>query len=154
MASHLSLLITFSLAVAPLLSQPPVPPPPTKEYGYTLITDRMPVLRECAEDFMTMQERNDCSNKIMLDLIYHHLRWPSLADCFEGVAVVSFLVQKDGRLTDFKVVRDPGLGAGAEALRAVKLMVQETTPWLPGRQGPKLRPVVVRMNLPVRFKHH
>lgn len=36
--------------------------------------------------------------------------------------ILSFVVEKDGSLTDIKVMRDPGYGAGAEAIRVLKTM--------------------------------
>jgi len=34
--------------------------------------------------------------------------------------IVSFIVEKDGSLTDIKVLRDMGLGTGEEAMRLLK----------------------------------
>lgn len=36
--------------------------------------------------------------------------------------ILTFVVEKDGSLTDIKVLRDPGYGAGAEAVRVLKTM--------------------------------
>ncbi|MDR0228044.1 MAG: energy transducer TonB [Flavobacteriaceae bacterium] len=36
--------------------------------------------------------------------------------------ILTFVVEKDGSLTDIKVLRDPGYGAGAEAIRVLKTM--------------------------------
>lgn len=151
----LLLLLLLTLPVTLLLAQPPVPPPPpppVEEPGYTFFSEIMPVLRECQEDFETPQERKECTDEVVMGLVQHHLRWPPLVDSFEGIAVVSFTVEKNGSLQNFKVVRDPGAGSGEEALRAVKLMAKATEPWVPGKNGRQQQPSVVRMNLPVRFK--
>jgi protein TonB len=47
----------------------------------------------------------------------------------KGKVIVSFVVEKDGSLTDIKVVRDIGFGTGSEALRVL-------------RKGPKWTPAV------------
>jgi len=44
--------------------------------------------------------------------------------------ILSFVVEKDGSITDIKVLRDPGYGAGKEAVRVLKTMPK----WKPARQ--------------------
>ncbi|HCN84800.1 MAG TPA: hypothetical protein DIT07_14455 [Sphingobacteriaceae bacterium] len=53
-----------------------------------------------------------------------------------GKVIISFIIEKDGSLTDFRVVRDFGFGTGEEAVRMMK-----TSPkWTPGIQnGLKVR---------------
>lgn len=63
----------------------------------------------------------------------------------QGKVFVSFIVEKDGSLSNIKVVRDPGAGCGAEALRVMKLSPK----WNPGIQnGKKVR---VQYTLPIAF---
>jgi protein TonB len=60
-----------------------------------------------------------------------------------GKIIVSFVVEKDGSLTDIKIIRDLGFGTGKEAKR-----VLESSPrWKPGIQNG--RPVRVLYNLPI-----
>ena len=68
----------------------------------------------------------------------------------QGTAVIRFIVEKDGSLTEMEIVRDPGAGLGREALRVVNLMNQLEAKWTPGKQN--ARPVRVRFNLPVKFR--
>ena len=61
-------------------------------------------------------------------------------DVDEGVrqikVMLQFVVEKDGSFTDIKVVRDPGYGAGKEAMRVLKSMPK----WTPAEQnGRKVR---------------
>ncbi len=50
---------------------------------------------------------------------------------------VSFVVERDGTLTDVKVLRDPGYGLGKEAIRVLKAL---KTKWEPGiYKGQKVR---------------
>jgi periplasmic protein TonB len=57
-------------------------------------------------------------------------------DAPSGKILVSFVVEKDGSLTDVKIVRDLGYGTGAEALRVFKKIPK----WIPGEQnGRKVR---------------
>ena len=49
---------------------------------------------------------------------------------------VTFVVEKDGSLTDIKVIRDIGYGTGKEAIRVLK----KCPKWTPGEQnGKKVR---------------
>lgn len=61
-------------------------------------------------------------------------------DVDEGVrqikVMLQFVVEKDGSFTDIKVVRDPGYGAGKEAMRVLRSMPK----WTPAEQnGRKVR---------------
>lgn len=54
----------------------------------------------------------------------------------KGKVYVSFVVEKDGSLTDIKVIRDIGYGTGKEAVRVVKLSPK----WSPAElNGKKVR---------------
>jgi protein TonB len=54
----------------------------------------------------------------------------------KGKVYVTFVVEKDGSLTDIKVLRDIGYGTGKEAVRVLKA----TPRWNPGEQnGKKVR---------------
>lgn len=54
----------------------------------------------------------------------------------KGKIYVTFVVEKDGSLTDIKVLRDVGYGTGKEAIRVLKLCPK----WLSGEQnGQKVR---------------
>jgi protein TonB len=85
-------------------------------------------------------------------MVFENVRWPGPDVCVEGMAVVSFIVEKDGTLTDFTIRRDPGQGTGKEALRVVKLMAEATAPWVPGAWGKARKPVRIQYNVPVRFR--
>jgi len=65
----------------------------------------------------------------------------------QGKVIVQFTVEKDGKLTLLRVMRDGvGYGAADEALRIIKLMPV----WIPGMQnGIKIR---VKYTLPITFK--
>ncbi|WP_022829108.1 energy transducer TonB [Flavobacterium antarcticum] len=61
----------------------------------------------------------------------------------KGKVIVQFVVEKDGSLTDIKVMRDLGYGTGAEAIRVLK----KSPRWKPGIQNG--RPVRVLYSLPI-----
>jgi protein TonB len=63
-----------------------------------------------------------------------------------GKVYVTFVVEKDGSLTDIKVVRDIGFGTGKEAIRVLKSCPK----WTPGEQnGKKVR---VLYSLPITIQ--
>ncbi len=57
---------------------------------------------------------------------------------------VAFVIERDGTMTDIKVLRDPGFGLGREAIRVLKSL---KTKWTPGMIGSK--PVRTAYNLPI-----
>lgn len=63
-----------------------------------------------------------------------------------GKILVTFVVEKDGSLTDIKVQRDIGYGSGAEAIRVLK----KAPKWIPGEQnGKKVR---VQYSIPITIQ--
>lgn len=83
----------------------------------------------------------------MMNFIKNNLKYPQQAreTGTQGKVFVSFVVEKDGSLTDVKVLRDIGSGCGEEAVRVVKSMPK----WKPAKQRGK--PVRMQFNLPVAF---
>jgi protein TonB len=64
----------------------------------------------------------------------------------KGKVYVTFVVEKDGSLTDIKVVRDIGYGTGKEAIR----VLNKCPKWIPGEQnGKKVR---VLYSLPITIQ--
>jgi hypothetical protein len=59
---------------------------------------------------------------------------------------VTFIVEKDGSLTDIKILRDAGHGTGDEALRVLKLSPK----WNPGKQ--KGETIRVLFSVPIVLK--
>lgn len=68
------------------------------------------------------------------------------AEKMQGRVAVSFVIEKDGSVTNAKVVRGIGGGCNEEALRVVNAMPK----WTPGRMSDE--PVRVNYVLPITFK--
>jgi protein TonB len=60
---------------------------------------------------------------------------------------VSFVIEKDGSMTDIKVLKDPGYGLGTEAIRVLKSL---KTKWAPGMIDGKA--VRTSYNLPITIQ--
>ena len=75
-------------------------------------------------------------------------RYPAVAqeNCVQGRVVVSFVVEKDGHISDVTVLRSVDPSLDKEAIRVVRNMPR----WTPGKQGGE--PVRVRYNVPVSFR--
>lgn len=131
-----------------------VPPPPPLDDGASdeiiKIVERMPVFGECMNEANENLRRN-CSNKALMTFIGSEVRYPSIAQeiSISGTAVIRFVIEKDGSMTNLEIVRDPGGSLGEEALRVAKLMAEQNS-WTPGEQ--RGRPVRVQFNLPVKFQ--
>ncbi len=76
-----------------------------------------------------------------------HIKYPAEAKAknIEGNVHISFIVEKDGKLSEIKVMRSLGAGTDEEATRVLKL----SGTWNPGRVNGN--PVRVQYNIPVRF---
>jgi len=77
----------------------------------------------------------------------NNIKYPVMAkeSGIQGKVYVTFVVEKDGSITDVKLLRGIGGGCDDEAIRVVGSMPR----WKPGKQRGK--PVRVQYNLPVRF---
>ena len=84
----------------------------------------------------------------MAQFIANNLIYPQIAkeNGTTGTVFLTFVVEKDGAISDVKILKGIGDGCEQEAMRVVKMMPK----WKPGiNHG---NPVRVQCNLPVKFK--
>ena len=87
-------------------------------------------------------------NDALMKFLQENVKYPVVAqeNGVQGRVVVSFVVEKDGSITDVKVVRSVDPSLDKEATRVVKSMPR----WIPGKQnGAAVR---VKYNVPVSFR--
>lgn len=86
--------------------------------------------------------------KDLLKYLAENIKYPPLAreTNIQGTVALTFIVGKDGRVSDVQVVKEIGGGCGKEAMR----VVQSMPTWIPGENNG--HPVKVRFTLPVRFR--
>ena len=86
---------------------------------------------------------DDARIKFMVE----NIKYPEQAkkNGIQGVVFVSYVVEKDGKISNIKTIRGIGGGCDEEAERVISLMPN----WKPGIQ--RGQPVRVQFNLPVRF---
>lgn len=126
-------------------------PPPRIDTGkidgetFTVVQE-MPRFPGCEDLDISVDEKKKCAEKKMLEFIYQNIKYPEVgADHFEEMTVISFIVNREGKIMDVKLLRGSETLA-EEYMRIVKSMPQ----WIPGKQRGK--PVNVQFNLPLRIK--
>jgi hypothetical protein len=67
--------------------------------------------------------------KNLYNFIYTNYVIPDGAEEYAGKVKISFIIEKDGSLSTFKIQRDFGFGTGMEAIRVLKLVPK----WIPGK---------------------
>ena len=84
----------------------------------------------------------------LLKYLTDSVKYPELAKKHgvQGRVIIGFIVEKDGSLTNVKVLRAVDRALDAEALRVVMGMPK----WIPGRQNEQR--VRVKYNVPVSFR--
>ncbi len=86
--------------------------------------------------------------KEMFSYLSNNIKYPEAAirKGVTGRVFVSFVVEKDGRINNAKIIRGIGSGCDEEALRVVNAMPN----WTPGKNK-NGEPVRVKFNLPIKF---
>jgi protein TonB len=87
-------------------------------------------------------------NSEMYKFLGKNLKYPTAAQRanIQGKVFLSFIVEKDGSITDIETMKGIGFGCDEEAMRVVKLMPK----WIAGKQNG--RNVRVKFTIPVFFK--
>ena len=83
-----------------------------------------------------------------IQFLNDNIKYPQMAreSGIQGRVFVTFVVERDGSVTDVKVLRGIGGGCDEEAIRVIQNMPK----WEPGKQRGK--PVRVQFNMPILFK--
>lgn len=82
-----------------------------------------------------------------MTFLQNNIRYPQMAreSGIQGTVYVTFVIERDGSVTDVKILRGIGGGCDEEAIRVVRNMPK----WEPGKQRGK--PVRVQFNMPIKF---
>lgn len=119
-------------------------------YNYGQNINKADTLNQSDEPiFITLEELPTFpgGDKALQKFIYENTKYPKSAieEKISGTVYVQFIVEKDGSISDIKVVRGIGGGCDEEAVRVVKLMPN----WIPGKQ--KGVPERVYFMIPITF---
>ncbi|WP_299454114.1 energy transducer TonB [uncultured Microscilla sp.] len=123
------------------------PPPPVK---VDLPPPPPPVVEKEEKIFMIVEDQAMPKGglKKFYKYIGKNLKYPSQARRMgvEGKVYIQFVVEKDGSITDIKILKGIGSGCDEEAIRVLK----NAPKWKPGKQ--RGVPVRVRRSIPIVFK--
>ncbi|MEO1513893.1 MAG: energy transducer TonB [Bacteroidota bacterium] len=113
---------------------------------YTQV-DQMPYFPGCEAMDNQSDQKRQCSNDALIQYIANYIQYPEEAKekGVEGTALVSFIVDESGTVTEPSILRNIGSNCGEAALQVIRSMPQ----WEPGQH--EGRPVKVKLNLPVHF---
>lgn len=116
---------------------------------YTIV-EEMPRFPSC-EYLDSVAERKECADKRFLEFLYDNLQYPVNAErnLTEGTVLVSFVVEKDGTLSNIRLHKDIGDKCGLEGLRLIHLMNSKGIRWIPGKKDGKM--VRVQIRVPIIF---
>lgn len=106
------------------------------------------------EQYPSQKDKELCANQKLQTYLYRNIKYPDIArkTGVQGRCIISFVVEKDGTITNAKIAQDIGGGCGEEALRVVNSMNNMNEPWRSGKQ--RGNPVRVQFNLPINFNLH
>jgi TonB family protein len=104
------------------------------------------------ESMKSIKSIERCAQKEMLTTFYSGLQYPLLAmeNGIAGIVVLSFMVTKEGKISDLKIKKDIGGGCGEEALRCLKNLTGNNRKWIPATVD-KI-PIDYEYDLPIKFR--
>lgn len=108
--------------------------------------DNQPYLKECEHE--NAEQRQACTGRKYLETIYKNIKYPAQAreEGIMGDVLIRFMIEKDGSVSNFTVLRGVCEVIEKECLRVMKFIPE----WMPGMKSGK--PVRVWYNAPVKFK--
>ena len=113
-----------------------------------------PVLDGCNDENLSENEKLLCTVEKMNFFFERYMAYPEKAmkAKLEGAVIVSYVVQKDGRVKEVKVMDDIGKGCGREAERLVKLMNSLDYKWVPSNPNEEFEETRVFAEVPFQLK--
>lgn len=111
-----------------------------------VVVEHMPCVPGC--EHLKGDERNRCTEAAIVGFLSEHVRFPrKLMDSYDsGSVYLSFVIGKDGRVKDLKILRETHRLFGEEVLNAASNLPRFT----PGEQHG--RKVSVQYVIPVKFR--
>lgn len=153
--SLLSFVFISNFALAQIQSPPPPAPPSPASVDYESVfqaAEKMPVFPACKDLECSHGTNVKCVGDNLRTFIYKHIKYPESAKAagLEGYCFLTFIVEKDGSISNIELLRDIGGGCGREAVRVINLMNEKGMIWTPGNHHGKT--VKCKLNVPIQFK--
>lgn len=113
---------------------------------------QMPLFAGCESTGSTYSERKKCSDSKLITFIKSNLKYPLQAakNKTDGVVLIQFIVEKNGSVSNIKIIKDIGDGCGQEAVRVIEMINSKKLFWQPGIQGSQA--IRFQYTLPVEFE--
>ena len=135
------------------------PPEPPKRVEVKVIADLLQVVTndtkittevDFAEFDETMPSFQGGDLNTFRNWVQQNVKFPQIAleNGIQGRVVLSFVIEKDGRLTNIQVLQTPDRSLSEEAIR----VLNKSPKWSPGKQRNQV--VRVKYTLPVDFRVH
>ncbi len=144
MERELEYIYNFTLALANVSSRPSFRPSdvPARDKSY----DDVVSYHDC--DIRPVFFNSQDPRQFLEKWVYQYLKYPkkALEDGVQGRVMVDFIIEKDGKVTDVRVVKGVSPELDAEAVK----VISASPKWKPGRvAGNKVR---TSMTIPVEFR--
>lgn len=133
---------------APTKPEIPKPAPVDPNAPVALVSAaRRPVFKKC--DSSNKEKEQKCTTDKIYQFLRNRVEYPKEAmdRGIQGTVIVSFVVERNGTITDVKTLNDIGGGCGKEAVRLIKSLPK----FKPGLNV-KGEPIRVQYTQPVTFK--
>ncbi len=120
------------------------------------IVEEAPRFPGCESLDTTIDVKNQCAQKALLMFFNQNVRYPVVArdSNIQGTVAISFVVEKDGYVSNVTLLKDIGGGCGEEAKRVAngmnEALKQAKLTWTPGKTAGKT--VRTQVSLPIKFK--
>ncbi|MEM9259873.1 MAG: energy transducer TonB [Bacteroidota bacterium] len=110
---------------------------------------KLPFFPGC--DKKASKQKRACSTSLMYQYLYANTGYPAGKPQHRtaGIVIVDFLVDKNGKMKDIRLIRDPGHDRGQDALRLFRKMQKRGFLWEPGMAGGE--PINVRMQVRLHY---
>lgn len=110
------------------------------------VVEEMPRFAGCEDLEGSIAEKKACANKEMLSFIYKNIKYPTICreNGLDGKIVVSFVIEKDGSISNIKILRNP---CGEELKKRILDLLNDFPKFEPGKH--KGVPVRVQFLLPI-----
>jgi TonB family protein len=126
----------------------------TTVYSYAS-TMPIPMLNSCQpaqHPTWSIDSLRACAESEFISLVSRNIQYPQEAreKNIQGMVVASYIVEKNGKISNLSVLKEIGGGCGNEALRVLDALNEAGLRFIPAQNEGKI--VRLRMNVPLKFR--
>lgn len=111
-----------------------------------------PLFSGCENESGSFFVKKKCSDAKLINFLKSNIKFPSIAlrNKTNGVVLLQFIIEKNGSVSNIKILHDIGDGCGNEAVRVLELLNSQKLFWSPALQGSNA--IRFQYTLPVEFE--